>query len=168
MNHFNLKGEGIGHDENATSNSNEQTNSNTTVNMDLVEKEETVGQGKNMMVKSKNFRCIDVENSVEPPADKIDDTKIDIGLLVNVTDPTNNGINPNDGKGKFTIMGMYETMFGAGQQRQPPQQQQLHVPRYTRQLWRQEPPPNQPQQTTWTQNSQFNFFIIQYLQFPIS
>ncbi|XP_035454838.2 uncharacterized protein LOC118279293 isoform X2 [Spodoptera frugiperda] len=129
-------------DVDASSNHDAQTDLGTTTNMDLVKQEEAVKPRPITIAESKDLVCIDIENSIEPPTEKNEDGES--GKLNVVTALKLNLVSQRSWKRKYTVMGMYNYVFGA---RTPDQNQS----RLSRQLWRQEAIPPQPQQTVWTQ-----------------
>ncbi|CAH1641810.1 unnamed protein product [Spodoptera littoralis] len=129
-------------DVDESSNYDAQTDLGTTANMDLVKQEEAVKPRPITIAESKDLVCIDIENSIEPPTEKNEDGES--GKFNDVTAFKLNIINQRAANRKYTVMGMYNYVFGA----RPPDQNQ---PRLSRQLWRQEAPPPQPQHTVWTQ-----------------
>lgn len=129
-------------DVDASSNHDAQTDLGTTTNMDLVKQEEAVKPRPITIAESKDLVCIDIENSIEPPTEKNEDGES--GKLNVVTALKLNLVRQRSWKRKYTVMGMYNYVFGA---RTPDQNQS----RLSRQLWRQEAIPPQPQQTVWTQ-----------------
>ncbi|KAH9629573.1 hypothetical protein HF086_016671 [Spodoptera exigua] len=129
-------------DENASSNYDAQKNLDTTTNMDLVKQEEAAKPRPITIAESKDLVFIDIENSIEPPTEKNED--IEYGNLNDLTALKLNIISQRSGNRKYRVMGLYDYIFGA----RPPDPNQSRI---TRQLWRQEAPPPQPQQTVWTQ-----------------
>nr|XP_049706297.1 uncharacterized protein LOC110377281 isoform X2 [Helicoverpa armigera] len=125
---------------NANSHFNEQEDSNTATDMDLVKQKETVKPGPLKIAANSTLLCMDIENSQEEPADDNADDR-----LVAVPELKLHVTSQRAKRRKYTILGVYDYLFG------PPQRQPPDYSRYTSQLWRQQQPVPQPQQTIWTQ-----------------
>ncbi|XP_026746292.1 uncharacterized protein LOC113507612 isoform X2 [Trichoplusia ni] len=138
-NNFN-KGD-LNYGENADHQTNVQEDPNTTIDMVLVKKEEAVRQRQSLNSESKNFVCVDVDDSIGPSAFKNDKLSVDI-VQLNDTDVKTSVTNVE--RKKFTVLGLYDYIFGAAPP--PPNQGRWGQGQG---FWSQPPPPQQ--QSYWNQ-----------------
>lgn len=147
-NNFN-KGD-LNYGENADHQTNVQEDPNTTIDMVLVKKEEAVRQRQSLNSESKNFVCVDVDDSIGPSAFKNDKLSVDI-VQLNDTDVKTSVTNVE--RKKFTVLGLYDYIFGAAPP--PPNQGRWGQGQG---FWSQPPPPQQ--QSYWNQYGQCLKFLL--------
>ncbi|CAD0205847.1 unnamed protein product [Chrysodeixis includens] len=141
MSYNNFEKGDLKYKENADHQTNVQEDPNTTIDMVLVKKEEAVRQRQSLNSESKNFVCVDVDDGLGLSAFKNDKLSLDVVQLkgTDVTTSVTNVV-----RKKFTILGLYDYIFGAAPP--PPNRGQ-----WGQEFWPSPPPPPPQQQSYWSQ-----------------